>query len=603
MLKEKTLLIYGSLAPEGCRKILADKGWQSELDVLEVETFLPKEKRAPHARWHSALDFHDESAHQRIDADTDQLLNAYLEATPPGFGESRLPLHRAFRAASLGMVCRKWINPFIVNLDLAKRLMAENQYHRIILAPGAGISFRAWKQAAGLCGAALAILPVEKRPWSFRRRWLRLLNRWRTRSGRSVPEPVLDATAGGNVAVYCASARLARILAREKTVFQWRHVGSRDLPSAPAEEISRLRAGYARWCQAVTDMWQEHLQSAPDSPLGILKDLAEEQSSRTYPAFAWEYLQALEMLRSSPPRLMLCDTQEGSQDLAWALAAQELGVPVASYTYDHVVQPHFSFSPDWLLCESGRHADAARLRGMPDARILQISSHRRPPSPMLKTRFGKFILYADSYYSGVTAAVEPQRSYKHYSLIVETARNMPDLEFGIKFHPLRDRKHAGQCFIGMDEDELHVRTQYLKSLRPPRNVRILPPESSMLGHLQRARVLLNSNSTTALEAFAMGVPVVFLHPPNTVLGYPRLHDFHCCLQALEMESLQKHLRRLLADPDAEAAQIRSQRCYVDDFYWPQGLPGLGEGIHTILSKLDTASQTGPTGTPAAGPNF
>ncbi|WP_345737185.1 hypothetical protein [Prosthecobacter algae] len=437
----------------------------------------------------------------------------------------------------------------------------------------------------------------------MKRRWQRLVNRWKKK-----PAPVATALqgklGGQRASVLCCSIRLSRMLQGqpESLDLDWAYVSDELLGKPEGAEFERLKSGYAEWWRKCADELRALLKDNPGDPRSILLDLGEGQSRETYPRFAWKYLRARDHLAQARPKLLLCDTQEGSDERAWSLAASELGIPVAAYTYDHIPQPRFSFSPDWLLCDSGRNAHIAQLRGHQADRIVPVASHRRPAAA-LKERDGessKILLYADSYYSGTSATVEPQRSYLHYRLLVETARQMPGHQFHLKFHPLRDRKKVEQCFIGMDEDELYVRMRYIESLNPPPNVKMIPPEEDMLVHLQKAGVLLNSNSTAGLEAFVLGVPVIFLYEPNTELGFPLIHEHGACLVATTSDSLAAEVARLENDPAHAAAQIRNQRRYVDEFYWSSGRQSLTEGIQAILRE-QTAAHIASTGTAEADP--
>lgn len=596
----RTLFIYGSLAPKACKIEMRRIRSQSELTVLEVETWLPPEQRFKASEWINALDLLSPEDQVNLDTQTDDILESYLRDLPM---QDCVPLQRTFRAACLGMTCRKWINPYLVNLELAKRVFAGRTYDRILVAPGAGISFRAWRQVAEQHQIPIQFLSAEPRPWSFKRRWQRLMNRWKKR-----PVPVTPATQTPQTskqgAVLCCSIRLSRMLQSQSkdTHLDWNYVSDEVFGRLEGSEFEKLKTGYATWWQACENQLEALLKNNPGDPRSILLDLGQQQSRETYPRFAWKYLRARDYLEKARPSLLLCDTQEGSDERAWSLAASELGIPVAAYTYDHIPQPRFSFSPDWLLCDSGRNTHIAKMRGHQAERIIPVSSHRRPPSPLQDSSPAKenIVLYADSYYSGTSATVDPQRSYLHYRLILDTARQMPSHEFRIKFHPLRDRKKVEQCFIGMDEEELHVRTLYIESLNPPSNVRLIPPEEDMLKHLQHARVLLNSNSTAGLEAFVLGVPVIFLYEPNTELGFPLIHDFQACLVAQTLVQLNETISKLAIDSGFATKQLQNQRRYVDDFYWSSGRQSLAEGIQGILTA-QTASHMADTGTPEAGP--
>lgn len=605
------LLVHGQLADRTLARCLMDGGTRRL--VLEAESFLSACQKASlkmvNTEWINALDVCSADDLVKLDGLLDELLAFYLD----GFTElestlRQVPISRRFRAACLGMTCRKWISPYLVNLELARRMFERAAFGKIRVAPGAGISFRAWRQVAGMHNIPVTFFAREPRPFSLKRRLQRLLNRWRKRPAVVAAAPT-EALTGLSVDVLCTSIRLARMLQPkseelEKAKVSWAYVPDSVLGKPDDSEMRELKLGYAEWWLECEALLQEKVRQDPASPCSILIDLGRQQSAEVYPRFAWKYLHAREHLAKARPRLLLCDTQEGSDERAWSLAAADLGIPVAAYTYDHIPQPRFSFSPDWLLCDSGRNAYIAVLRGHAAERIVRVASHRRP-APKIEnagSKKEKIVLYADSFYSGTSATVEPQRSYIHYQLIVETARRMPEHQFLIKFHPLRDRKREEQCFIGMDEDELYVRTRYIRDLKPPSNVKLVAPEASMMDWIPKASVLLNSNSTAGLEAFVLGVPVIFLYQPNTQLGFPRLFDFDACLVAEEPECLKREILRLQNDTVFAEKHTTNQRRYVDEFYWSShGQQTLVAGIQSVLAREANASQTAATGMSEAGP--
>lgn len=604
---KQTLMIYGSLGTQGFKKSLAGLRAASKVTVLEVESLLPANQRPTVESWANALDLQSPAELREFDNDLNELLAFYLDAfSVEDSTDNTLPMSRRFRAASLGATCKKWIGPYLVNLDLARKMFQRGSYDRIVVTPGSGISFRAWQQMGAAHGIPVTFLEKEARPMSLSRRWLRLLNRWRKRPA-AITEALPETPTGEKTPVLCTSARVARMLQKQspeaQPCLEWAYVPVTAWGTPTEEELSDLRKRYQAWWSGCEVKIQQLIQESPEDSRSILMDLGRQQSSDIYPLFAWRYKKAFEYLAKARPQVLLCDMQEGSEERAWTLAANELGIPVIAYTYDHIPQPRFSIRPDWLLCDSGRNAHIARLRGHRPKEMLSVASHRRPPAALQKSfdPSSKILLFADSYYAGTIATVEPQRSYRHYLQLVEVARRMPNYQFWIKFHPLRDRKRMEQCFIGMDEDELHVRTQFIHSLKPPANVKLIAPENGMMELLPKAALMLNSNSTAAVEAFVLGIPVLFLHQPNVETGFPRIFDYEACIVADQADELESCIRQLTTDKDATARHIQNQRRYVDEFYWASGQLSVQEAVQSVLFKERTASHIASTGTPAAGP--
>jgi hypothetical protein len=571
-MKAPSLLIHGSLALKGARRLLTAA--KEPVHVLEMDTLLPPDQRPRAAEWLCADDLFSTAEMDALESQMDDLLEFYLQESAE---TAEVPVSRLFRAASLGMQCRKWVLPYLVNLRLAGRLLESGGFRQVTVAPGSGISFRAWRQACAHFDADLAFLPVEHRPFSLTRKWARLRQRRRVKA----MQPALPQKAGlEHLDVLCASTRVGRMIASEAGAedLRWRMV-----PEAPAEDSGPLRAHYLRWWPA----WEAAMLGGRKDdgldPRSILRDLGRMQAAEVYPRFALHHRHARAFLEKHPPRLLLCDTQEGSLELAWAVAARELGIPTAALTYDHVIQPRLCFRPDHLLSDSGRHDWVALQSGYSEPEIVRVQSHRKPAPLSTETAGGNVVLYADSYYSGTTARVTPQWLHRNYRILVEAARLCPQLEFRIKFHPLRDRKGAEQCFTGIDEDDLHVRNRCLKALNPPANLRLLAPEESMLEHLRGAFALVNSNSTAGLEAFALGIPVVFLRRPHPASpGFPEISRYEACEVAETPAALAEALRNLSVRPDFRQHLIQRQRAYIEDFYWPQDRQPLLDGLRCLL---------------------
>jgi hypothetical protein len=466
------------------------------------------------------------------------------------------------------------------------------------VAPGAGVSFRAWRQIGELISAPVKFIPIEYRPWSLARKWKRFLHRYKSsRSAMLLPQ------ADGKPAFVCVSHRLAHLLPDNHEI-KWKHIPVEHLGSPDKSELLHLELSYSRWWRGCEMKLQSQINGNLADPKFILFDIGRMQSKVIYPKMAWTYIRACERLNGECPRLLLCDTQEGSIELAWALAARSLGVPVAAFTYDHNVEPRFSFKPDWLLCDSGYQTHVAVHRGIQESKIIHVYSHRRPEIIQINPtqRLRKKILYADSYYSGTTAKFQPYVSSLHYQMIVEAASFLPDIDFYIKFHPLRDRKKSDECFVGIDENELYYRTRFIHSLQPPPNLKLLNPEEKLLNYLPEMDILLNANSSAGLEAFALGVPVIFLHPPAGVNDFPHIYEYEACALALNANVLKQQILDFLQNSKLRKQQIFNQHRYLDEFHWRQDSIPIMDAIQSILCILERASQTASTGTSEAEQN-
>lgn len=582
-----SLLVYGSMASGPCRHLLRQALGREPFEVLESETLLEPIQRPPAQRWMLASEMMSPAELAEVETRADDLLDIYLDVLSSAPVPADLPVHRRFRAAAMGAEARKWIVPHLLHQHLASKILSQGSHQRVVVAPGTGISTKAWAQAALALGMPLQMLPATVRRMSMGRWLRRSLLRWKRKFAPSAQKA--PPRGGQQADVWCASARLSATLQNSATPFAWRCLSDVIRQSIPAGALDSLRQSYQQWSAPLIAEWRESARQ-PFDPRAILADLLSHQAQQVYPQFAWQYQRARKAIKANCPRLMLCDTQEGSAELAWALAAQDCGVPVAAWTYDHVVNPRFSFLPDHLLCDSTRQHQLALRRGVPTQRIHAVASHRRPAAPTQASgsRIGRSIVFADTYFAGTSTVVLPQHSYQHYRLVVETARRMPQLNFQIKFHPLRDRREASRHHCGMDEAELRQRTDHIHSLHPPPNLRLIAPEISMRNLLEDCAVLLNSNSTVALEAFALGIPVVFLQPVAVNRGYAGMNEQQTYLEALDSNSLQHRINELMPAGDFRQAQIERQRRYLEQSYWPGEAQDLGECIAQLVQSSKAA---------------
>lgn len=581
----RTLLVSGSLSAQAVQRLL-DSPEAAGMTVLEMDRPFDRGRHPEVGGWLDGSAFLPRAEASAINRAADRLIDTFLSRDPGGVP---VPTGRAFRAACLSSHAWRLAVPCLTNLHLAQRALAAGRFDRLVVAAGCGTHWAAWREFAERRGLPVRFLPVETTAPGLRRRAWKAWHRWRKpplvrleapldRSRQQAPEQ----------SILCTSERLARLLAADPAALE---LPLLTLPAAaPADgaELAAKSAAYRRWWQR----WQdeilhrdEELQNT-EGAAAILTAIGSQSAQGIYPRQACLYEQARRQLQETRPRLLLCDTQAGTAERMWSLAAQELGIAVAAYVYDQMPNPRFSFQPDFLLSDSGRAAEIARFRGVPEAAIMPIRSHRQARLPRPQPAGARpLILYADSYYAGTNANNHPLTGYRCYQQVVEAARQLPQADFAIKFHPLREKKQEALSFVALDETELANRRAFIRGLRPPANLRLLEPEVSMLDLLPRVSVLLNLNSTAALEGFQMGIPVLFLRAPTAdSQSYPHVHEFQAAMTAEDAASLSLALQKLLGDPAGLEDQIRRQRRYLEEFYWPPG-PTLPEGLRRCLERL------------------
>lgn len=569
----RLLLVPGAFGMEGALRRVEDWG---RTVVLEVDAFLPAELRKRCAACVTVPPLLPEAEAEELQTRAEELLEEFLEERAPVEG---LETGRLFRAACMSIEAWRIVVPHLVCLKYARLALEHGPFSRVIAAPGAGISMRALEQISRAAGAPLTLLPQDREQppftWMLKRRWHRFLlkRRARRKSGPAARLPQAAGTGG----LWCADPRLESMVARDDKAGQW--AAGPAFAEPDAAELEALRTRYEAWWDAWWQQWRgAHPGEEVLSPRFILEDVGRWFSRHRYPLHALYLRQAREQVAKARPECVLLGSMRGRREFLWGLAARELGIPAAVYTVDCSVYPRLVFKPDIVLCDDARQwGIATRQAELDPRRVLQVSSHRRPPGRAAGTAAApagqgrRVILLADTYYSGMVASSSPLLSAWAYERVVEAAREMPEHDFLIKFHPVRERPEAAFHLSGLHHLQLWLREKFIRTLRPPRNVRLLAPEVPLSDWLPKAALLLNIQSYAGLEAFALGIPVVYLQPWDEEGLYPEMNARGAMQVAVDGPRLVELARRNLDDPAHRQAQLARQAAYLDYFYW-QGRP-------------------------------
>lgn len=541
-----TLVIAGSLAE-------VNRHLVNGCDVLEFDTLLDRGKFPQAGRWMSIRELMEPEMAASIDATVNNWTEFLFTCPSPG----ELALSREFRRASFGVAELVCLMTAAINLRIGEALLAERHYGKIVVAAGCGVNFPVWRELSEKHGIPLEILPVQ----SHRRTLWRLLTkkRLKAKQRKSVAPPTGQALSlvdlPDSVPVLCCSRAVGEILLRHGSG-EIAVANAKELVATDPKEVAAHRATCEAW-------WREVPLTGFGSGVGgILSEVGGRLARDVYPQHTCIYRRAREVIGEKRPRVLLCDTQRGAAERMWALAARELGIPVIAYTYDHLLRSDCFFMPDGLVSDSGRNTGNAVAQGIPREKIIECVSHRLPRIHR-RPGSGTLVVASDNFYSGDQAEQDPQVSYRLYRELTKAAREMPDVRFVLKFHPLRQKKSALRSFTGMDEQELANRKRHIAALAPPSNFRTAEPEESMLALLKTADALVNIESLTGVEAFCSGIPVIFLRPP-VVQDFPLLPEYGAECAG---DDLTAQLRRVLTNNGFRTKLLENQRRYVDDFYW------------------------------------
>jgi hypothetical protein len=560
----RTLLVHGAFATQATRRAIRD--W-SRTVALEVDLTLPESLRRLCAAVLTVPPLLQEAEAERLQARAEAVLDAFLEdrVRLPG-----LATERRFRAACMSIEAWRIVVPHVVCLEYARRALAHGPFERIVVAPGAGISLPAFEQLARALGVPLEVLPFDREEppffWMLKRRWQRFRHRRQAAKAGAAPARLPASTGSGER--WCADARLETLVANEDKAGRW-HRGPGFQDPDPAA-LSALTDRYRAWWQAWWQDWRNaHPQEEALSDLWILEHLGDWFSRERYPLHSLLLEQARIAISKAPPQRVLVGSMRGRRELLWGLAAQDQGIPAAVYTIDCHIDPRLVFKPDLALCDDTRQCEIAASRLAPQ-QVVRVRSHRRPPGreivgpPRPHTR--QRLLLADTYYSGMVASSSPLLSFWAYERLVEAARALPNCDFILKFHPVRERPEAVFHLSGLHHLHLWQRERFIRSLRPPPNLRLLAPEARLSDELPHADLLLNIQSYAGLEAFALDIPVIYLQPWDEEGLYPRMNALGAMRVATDTPHLLTLIRELLGDADRRRAQLERQHAYLDYFY-------------------------------------
>lgn len=589
------LILSGSLAPLALEaRLQAEKG---SVIVLEFDTILERSRYPQVSHWFNVRDCCDDVAMRGIYDKVRHLQNHLLSPRPE---LEDLPEDVLLRKASMQGGFPDAAFGRLLNEALAHALLDRFPINRLIATAGCGVNFSFWREEARRRGLELETLPSEWRRRTLRRRIERWLYKWKkpkTSSGNLPPSVSQSSTRtkDGPLA-FCVSRRVSKLLQEEvaggeRLDFHLQHASLADLGEPAADRLKAEKDRLARWWMS----WQQAVLNAENLPSEMIpfRDLyiatGSHAASHILPRWSALKQKALNSLKTQRPAVIVTDTQIGEEESVWRLAAMELGIPVLAYSYDQVVDARLMLCPDYYLVDGMRAIPRALAGGYPAERMIDVRSHRRPRPPCrpqeqterLFTSGRPIVLFADP----MTVMADPQTSLRCFRSIIGAARKLPALDFVIKFHPLRAAKSEQRSFLGMDESEVESKRRDALSLNPPRNLRFLPPESSMEECLKSAAILLNTTSMSGHEAFHMGIPVVFLcHHDRDSITYPELADWMQPLEAENAEDLASALQRLVGEKDFRQAQISGQRRYLDQFYWKSPL-SLTAAISTTLQRV------------------
>jgi len=561
---KKKLIIYGSFGLAALEKNVSD--WSS-VEAVEVDALLPDRLISLGAQkalsWEVSC--HDRAS--RINARTREVLDVFLReyASVPGLETSR-----EFRAACLSLDAWRIVSPYLLNMEMARELAASPHWTEIIVSPGSGVSVLAWQQLAEHLGIPVTVLPLDRDEppwfWRLRQKWDRKRFRKKSSGASGTPPRMLSAESGSQY--LCADPRLTSLLADS----EWRLLPALSAPS-PDEQKAWVDMYLAWW----DDWWRTHRADKASLPAleddtRILDTLGRHSCEYIYSLHAPMLMEARQRLAGFEPRFLMSGAMRGKKELMYVLAARERGTPNGAVTLDDGVDAQLSFAPNFAFCDDVRQSEMALLQGMKADQIVMI---RSPRMPVLREHSGQAlapgrrarIIMADTFFIGAWVAALPLAGLWAARLVVEAARLMPEHDFFIKLHPIRERPVEKFAWSGFHHIHQWHRELALKQMSLPTNVSILSPEQKLGEILNEADLLLNLESYAGFEAFAAGIPVI--HLARTCHVFESLAALRClgCEQWVgEARELAAMIQRNLHVPGHISQQLECQREFLRGFY-------------------------------------
>jgi len=600
-----TLLVQGSLSRRNGEALLtSDPADGSSWLVFYFDTQPSPRPTAGRNCRSESYSLLSEADRLEIDRFAMEMLHSW-----PDLDETRLETGPPLRDHCIDADLQKRLITYLQNLKIAEKLFERYAICRIHLGAGGGIRELAWEQFAerkelqlqhlepDVAFRADELMPLLSLPPEVvssgspgrekKRGIARLRRGWGSRRDL---ERTVRSTRGGRL-VFCTSRLVNQLYAQQIEIwnrksdiqifpayvdgFRSFSGGARSLPRKAYRErwvefSSRINNPEARppsYCSQNLDKW--------------LLDCFEGFFRRRYPRAQRTLDQAVEVLGRVKPAALLQDTQAGSEEGLWGLAAKNLGIPIYSYTYD--VWPHrrTKWSPDYVLVNSLYTRRETLKQGFDEHQLIDVRSHRQlgisrlndQEIAAIRARWqllsgGPIVLCADTFFAGSTALQDPADSYGFYRAICLRARKDPGTTFILKFHPFRGRKKTKLGSMAFDQAALERRRAFIKELSPPDNMKLLAVDTPVQPLLDFVDLVLNINSVVALEAMQAKLPVLHFNDKYSLeLCYPGLDAFGACNLADDVEGFADLIGRFLADGSLRDDLVCRQSRYLEECYW------------------------------------
>ena len=583
-----TLVLTGSLALNRVTEMLI-KYQKSEITIIEFDTTINKLLYPWVFKWtdiNKLLLANDKELINKVGVD---FLDCFLNFD---FKDKRVPLHRNFIGSCINFEVKAFITSFLINIEVYKKIKGLGAFDQYVIIPGNGINIQAWQAIAKFHNAPieygkrdLCVIPCGRKTNLFLNRIsirnLKLFSRKRNKN-KCISEDIL-----------CVGSRIASVLSNEDNniTSKCRQLSDTEISKTDNRKILFNQNIYSEiWGNLIRNNSLVEFGSELEYFDSVLfKEVGDIFFNKIFPNKSIIYSNAINVIAKLRPRLVACTTQLGANERMWSLGARELGVCVVAYSYDGIFELQNAVSTDYLLCGNRDIAKAAMNKGFSPEKILMVQSHRRLSAPISRKIYNKKttrVVLADTFFAGLDSSEDPLVTYLSYKLLIQAAKICSDIEFFIKFHPLRGKKKQNLAWSGFDEGELLIRKKYIKNLYPPSNVKTIEPECKLGDIIGDFDVLINLNSFAAIEAFEVGVPVIFLffnELLSTASRFNSLIETGGLLSADNSNEICKILQMLLKNKHYRNLQINKQYKYITEYMY-ESSPRSLDVLVSLLEK-------------------
>ena len=585
-----TLILTGSLAPKRVHDLIV-KYQKSKITVLEFDTTINKLRYPFVSNWLTMNELILPNDKLLISRAGDVFLEGFLNID---FRDKRVPLHRNFIGSCINFEIKALITSFLINIEVYKKIKGLGAFDQYVIIPGNGINIQAWQAIATLHNAPINFAKRESYAKPFGRGLKRFIKRLsliylKLFSLKRNKHKCISAD------ILCVGNRIASILLNEDKCITSKYLLLSET------EISKTDNRKIIFNQNIySEIWGNFIRNNPLIEYGselnyfdsvLFKEVGDIFFNKIFPNKSIIYSNAIKVIGKLRPQFVICTTQLGANERMWSLAAHELEICVVAYSYDGIIELKNAVFPDYLLCDSASIANESHEIAFSFDKTILVKSHRslKKPNRGMRARKMKYrIVYADTFFCGYTPYDDPGCSYLADQILIQTALRCSDIEFHIKFHPIRGKKNQNLAWSGFDERELLIRKKYIRDLLPPSNVSFIDPEYKLSDILDDYDILINLNSFAAIEAFEIKIPVIFLFYKEQLIddnGFNYFNENGSLLSANNSNELVEMLYSILQNNKLRGYQIQKQYDFISNYLYPES--------QNIISTIDSLSQNSP----------